>query len=139
MMRIAFDTSALIKRYIEEPGTARVLEFCAQASEVVVGVLCVPEMISALNRRRREAGLSFEEYATVKRELAGDMEEVTVVPLTPAVISLAITILENTDLRTLDAIHVVAALYSGCDLFVSADGRQCKAAEKMGLNIERIG
>ncbi|MBU4272234.1 MAG: type II toxin-antitoxin system VapC family toxin [Planctomycetes bacterium] len=139
MMRIAFDTSALIKRYIEEPGTARVLEFCAQASEVVVSVLCVPEMISALNRRRREAGLSFEEYAAVKRELAGDMEEVTVVPLTPAVISLAITVLENMDLRTLDAMHVVAALYSGCDLFVSADVRQCKTAAELGLKIERVG
>ena len=51
MMRIALDSSALAKRYVSESGTPRVLELCAQATEVVVSVLCVPEILSGLNRR----------------------------------------------------------------------------------------
>jgi uncharacterized protein len=139
MTRTAFDTSALIKRYVEEPGTERVLELCRQASGVVVSVLCVPEIISALNRRRREDRLSSGEYADVKRELAADVEAATVVELTAPVISLTIGALERADLRASDAVHVAAAIFSGCGLFVSADVRQCKAANELGLQVEQIG
>jgi len=138
-MRIAFDTSALAKRYIDERGTARVVELCADAREIVVSVLCVPEMISGLNRLRREGLLSSRKYDAVKNELAGDLAQATIAQITPSVISRTVEILERAELRTLDAVHVASALDCECNLFVSADARQCKAAEKMGLNIERIG
>jgi predicted nucleic acid-binding protein len=139
MMRIAFDTSALAKRYIDERGTARVLELCAEATEVAVSVWCVPETLSALNRLRREGSLSADEYAVAKEELAGDMAQASVVELSSAVLSRTIEILETTALHTLDAIHVAGAVELGCDLFVSADVRQCKAAAALGLKTERIG
>jgi hypothetical protein len=45
---------------------------------------------------------------------------------------------ENAALRTLDAIPIAAAMDSECDLFVSADAQQCKAATELGLKVERI-
>jgi hypothetical protein len=138
-MRIAFDTSALAKRYVDERGTSRVLELCAQATEVVVSVLCVPEILSGLNRLRREGRLLSDGYAAAKADLAGDMTQATIVPVTPAVLSRAIEILEKTASRTLDAIHLAGAMDSACDLFVSADARQCEAASQLGMKIERIG
>jgi predicted nucleic acid-binding protein len=137
-MRIAFDTSALAKRYVVERGTARVLELCSQATEVVVSVLCVPETLSALNRLRREGRLTSDEYVAAKKELAGDMAQATVVQVTSTVLARAIEVLEKMALRTLDAIHLAVALDSGCDLFVSADVPQCEAAAELGLTIERI-
>jgi uncharacterized protein len=139
MMRIAFDTSALAKRYVTESGTSRVLELCAQATEVVVSVLCVPEILSGLNRLRREGRLSPEGYATAKADLAGDLTQATIVPVTSAVLSRTIDVLERTALRTLDAIHLAVAVDSACELFVSADARQCEAAKELGLTIERVG
>jgi hypothetical protein len=139
MMRIAFDTSALAKRYVDERGTPRVLELCAQATEIVVSVLCVPEILSALNRLRREGRLTSGGYVAAKTDLADDMTQATIVPVTPAVVSRAIEILEKAALRTLDAIHLAVAMDSACDLFVSSDVRQCEAARELGLKIERVG
>jgi uncharacterized protein len=139
MMRIAFDSSALAMRYIHEAGTPRVLELCAQATEVVVSVLCVPEILSGLNRLRREERLSSDGYLETKTDLADDMAQATIVPVTAAVLSRTIELLEKAALRTLDAIHLAVAVDSTCDLFVSADFRQCEAAGKLGLKIERVG
>ncbi len=138
-MRIAFDTSALAKRYVAERGTSRVLDLCAQATEIVVSVLCVPETLSGLNRLRREGKLSGDEYLIVKEELAGDVAHATVVPMTSSVLSRTIDILEEVPLRTLDAVHIATALEMNCDLFVSADVQQCKAAAGLGLTTERVG
>jgi uncharacterized protein len=139
MMRIAFDTSALAKRYVQERGTPRVLELCAQATEVVVSVLCAPEILSGLNRLRREKRLSSKGYAAAKADLAGDMSQATVVPVTSEVLSRTIEFLEKEALRTLDAIHLAVAADSACDLFVSADAKQCEAAIQLGLKTERVG
>ena len=138
-MRIVFDTSALAKRYLVERGTARVVELCGQADEIVVSVLCVPEMFSGLNRLRRDGSLSAEQYRRLKREFAADLVQAAVVAITPSVLTKAIAALEASALRALDAVHVATAQDSSCDLFVSADLRQCGAAKALGLTIEHVG
>ncbi len=137
-MRLFFDTSALAKRYIAEPGTETVLERCREAREVILSVICAPELISTFNRLRREHKLSDEQYRTMKKDIAADLVQATIVPLTEAVLEKTIAALQKAPLRTLDALHVAAALESSSDLFVSADRRQCKAAREMGLNVEEI-
>ena len=102
-------------------------------------MLCIPELISGLNRLRRERVLSSRKYEAVKRDLIGDLAQATIAQIAPPLISRTVEILERTELRALDAIHVATALDYECDLFVSADLKQCRAGRKMGLNIERIG
>ena len=53
-MRVFLDSSSFAKRFVEEPGSEQVEEICAEATELGLSVLCVPETVSALNRRRRE-------------------------------------------------------------------------------------
>ncbi len=48
------DSSAFAKRLVEEKGSQQVQELCSQAAELCLRVLCVPEVVSALNRRLRE-------------------------------------------------------------------------------------
>ena len=138
MMRIAFDSSALAKRYVAEAGTERVLELCAQASQVILSVLCIPEIISGLNRLRREKGLSRRKYRSLKKDLAADVSQALLVPISETVLVVAIRALEGAPLRALDALHTATALDSSCDLFVSADTRQCKAARSLGLQVQQI-
>lgn len=137
-MRIAFDSSALAKRYLAEPGTERLLELCAAADEVILSVLCVLEILSALNRLRRDGHLSDEQYLGLKEDLAKDVRQATVVTVTGPVLGRTTELLETTSLRTLDAVHVATALESSCDLFVSADRRQSEAARRSGLAVEEI-
>ena len=137
-MRIAFDSSALAKRYVAEAGTERVLELCAQARQVILSVLCIPEIISGLNRLRREKKLSTRKYRSLKKDLAADVAQALLVPISETVLGAAIRALEGAQLRALDALHIATALDSSCDLFVSADTRQCKAARSLGLRVEQI-
>lgn len=138
-MRVFLDSSALAKRYVDEPGTERVLLLCRNADEIVLSVLCAPELISAFNRLRREGKLSSARYLRLKNELAADLEQATIVDLTPSVVHRTVSCLEHATLRTMDAIQVASASESLCDLFLTADRRQCGAATKLKLRTENVG
>ncbi len=138
-MRILLDSSALAKRYVSEPGTEQVLRRCREADEIVLSVLCVPELISAFNRLRREGKLSESRYRRLKSDLAADLEQATIIDLTPSVVHRTVFCLEHAPFRTLDAIHVASAIESLCDLFISADRRQCEAAARLKLRTENVG
>lgn len=137
-MRLFLDSSALAKRYIAELGTERVVSFCRKAEEVVLSVICAPELISAFQRLLREHKLSTRQYRSLKKDLAADLAQATIVRLTEAVLSRTVETLEKTTARTLDAIHIASAFEASCDLLLSADHRQCEAARKMGLEVEEL-
>jgi len=132
-MKLFLDSSAFAKRFVEEPGSQEVEALCSQANELGLSVICVPEIISALNRRLREKSLGRQDYARAKHRLALDVRDAIIVDLTPDVIHSSIKILETTPVRTMDALHVACALAWDADLFASADHRQIVAAKTLGL------
>jgi len=81
-----FDSSAFAKRYVEETGSQIVDDICSNATEVSISVICVPEIISALNRRLREKSLSRKDYVTIKQHLSDDVRDTIVVNLVSEVI-----------------------------------------------------
>lgn len=137
-MRTFFDSSALAKRYVFEAGTPLVAQFCAQADEIVLAVIVVPELLSAFNRLRREGKLADPEYHLLKSELAADVAGATVIELSPLVIAKSLECLERFPLRAMDAIHLAAAVTAGVQRFVSSDQRQCQAALSLGLAVEPV-
>jgi predicted nucleic acid-binding protein len=132
-MRTFFDSSAYAKRYVDEPGSQAVDTLCMAATELALSIVCLPEIISALNRRVRDRALSPRHYEEAKEHLAGDVPDVVIVNLTPSVISTCTAILEASPVRAMDALHVACAVQWGAELFVSADKKQISAAKKAGL------
>lgn len=132
-MKLFLDSSAFAKRFIEESGSRHVEALCAQADELGLCVLCVPEIVSALNRRLREKGLTPQDYSHAKQRLSQEVRDTAIVNLTPDVIQSSIALLETNRLRTMDALHVACAMAWESDLFVSSDHRQTAAAKKAGL------
>jgi len=132
------DSSSFAKRFVEEEGSDRVESTCAQASELGISVICVPEVISALNRRKREQTLTAVQYGEAKQRVLDDVRDAVIVNLTASVIGSAIRILETCPVRAMDALHVACALEWGADLFASSDDRQLKAAKNAGLKTQRI-
>jgi predicted nucleic acid-binding protein len=133
-----FDSSAFAKRYVEETGSQVVDGICYNATEVAVSVICVPEIISALNRRIREKCLSRQDYVLIKQHLSDDVRDTIIVNLMPEVIMTSTNLLESSPLRAMDAIHVACALVWGAELFVSSDMRQLTAAKKAGLKVKSV-
>jgi predicted nucleic acid-binding protein len=132
-MRVYFDSSAFAKRYVDEAGTAAVLEWCDRASELVLSTIAIPELISAFCRLRREGRLTAQQYDGLKSDLLSDISDAMICETSPRVIQHAVQALESHTLRGMDAIHIGAALDSAAEAFVSADARQCAAAQAMGL------
>ena len=137
-MKTFLDSSAFAKRYVEEPGSQAVDALCMAAAELAVSVVCIPEIISALNRRLRERNLSSRQYEAAKESMSEDIRDVMIVNLTPHVLSTCTTILEASPVRAMDALHVACAVQWGAELFASADKRQVSAARKAGLRTRLV-
>ncbi len=137
-MNVFLDSSALAKRYIQEPGSDRLEEILSSASSLGVCVICVSEVVSALCRLRREGKLSRQEYLKAKQALLEDIEDSSVVNVTDRVLARAVGLLERWPLRSSDSLHVAAAAEWSAELFVSADEKQCVAASGYRLQVERL-
>jgi hypothetical protein len=132
------DSSALAKRYVDEPGSKRLEEILARASSLGVSVISVPEVVSALCRRLRERELSQLQYSNAKRALLEDITETSMVDITEQVIARTVVLLERWPLWSSDSLHIACAAEWSADLFVSADERQCAAARAYGLSVEQL-
>jgi uncharacterized protein len=137
-MRVFFDTSAFVKRYVEEPGTGEVIEICENAEELLLSVICIPEMISTLNRLVREGRLSADAYRKTRDIIFEEIEDAQICHITPDVVARTIRCLENNPLRAMDALHLGCALTVEPDLFVSSDQRQLDAAHREGLKVVKV-
>ncbi|CAN5344319.1 hypothetical protein BH10PSE16_BH10PSE16_12920 [soil metagenome] len=133
-MKIFFDTSALLKRYLPESGREAVLALVAQAMPVVAAPHCKLELYSALDRVRRETQASDTSYRETCAEVERNFDEMQIVPMSASVERAAIRALDVSTLRGMDALHVGAALSARVDLFVTADTRQFNSAQALGLN-----
>ena len=138
-MRTFFDSSAFAKRFIEEPGSDEVEKICQKTESIGLSSLCLPEILSALNRRVREKSISRKSYSIIKKRLLEEIEDADLINVIPEIIARSILLLEKNKLRTIDAVHLASAIIWETDLFISADQRQIAAAKKSGLNVKIIG
>jgi len=132
-MKTFLDSSAFAKRFVEEEGSQQVEDICREASMLGLSVLCIPEIISALNRRLREKSLTLQDYSLAKQRLAEDVQDIEMINITPAIIAQSTLLLEASPLRAMDALHIACALEWQADLFVSSDRQQVTAAKRTGL------
>jgi len=132
------DSSALAKRYIADETSDDFDELLRQATSLSVSALCLPEIISALCRRKRERTLTPAQYAAAKSALESDLADATTIQLTDEVLLGCVRLLESNPLRSSDAIQIASALVWQSDTFVSADARQCAAARISGLSVIKL-
>ncbi len=137
-MKTFFDSSAFAKRYIDEKGSSVVEEICQNTDELALCVICIPEIISALNRRVREKHIAQSDYDAAKTHLIGDVRDAEIINLTDDVVAHSISILEHNSIRAMDALHVASAQAWGADLFVSSDKNQVKAAQIQGIKTKLV-
>jgi len=137
-MRVFFDTSAFVKRYVSEAGTDTVLEWCDRATEIGLSGIALVEIISAFCRLHREVKITDTQYQQLKSLLMSDIEDAAICDLTPVVLGHAVASLETNVLRGMDAIHIGSAIALQADVFISADKRQIDAATRAGLRVEMV-
>ncbi len=137
-MKVFFDSSAFAKRYIVEPGSDRVEKICSQSTMLGVSSICLPEIVSALCRLRRQSVITEDQYKNAKEALLRDLEDALICNITPSVIKQSIHILETSKVRSLDVLHIACALEFEAETFVSSDIQQLSAARTAGMKVLRV-
>ena len=148
-MLYCFDSSAVVKRYATERGSAWVRSIGPSDAEntIYLGQVGIVEMAAALSRKVRTQELSHDEYEAALWLFLMDVrnEEYIVTPLSDHIVELAVNLTRRHPLRGYDAVHLATAMALNTALmsaglsqlvFVAADGRLCDAAQGEGLATE---
>ena len=138
-----FDTSALVKRYVDEAGRREVLQLLRRSECVTSAVLPV-ELRGGLRRRVAEGSIEAARLPAILKRVAADRPYWTLIEVRSDVLAAAETLVATHPIRTLDAIHVASAQLFAARVsmpgltFVSADKRQTETAVAVGLVVRHI-
>jgi uncharacterized protein len=138
-----FDTSALVKRYVDEAGRREVLRLLRRYDVVTSAILTV-ELRSALRRRVAERTLDEERVPEILTRLVAERGFWALIGVSSDVLSVAETLVATHPVRALDAIHIASAQLFAARIalpdliFVSADARQAAAAGAVGMTTKTI-
>jgi len=103
-----FDTSALVKRYVDEPGRREVLRLLRHSECLTSAVLPV-ELRSGLRRRVADGSIDAARLPAILERVAVDRPYWTLIEAGTAVLARAETLVAAYPIRTLDAIHIASA------------------------------
>jgi len=139
-----FDTSALVKRYIREPGSEQVRALLRR-HQFLSSVVTPVELVSALCRRRREGDISASTLAALLRRISSDRDRWEMVEINVSVLEHAEELLQRTTaLRTPDAIQLASLItFQTASAIrvplITADLRQRECAIQAGIETIAIG
>ena len=137
-----FDASALVKRYVREPGAVSVRRLL-KAAPAAASRLSEVEVASALVRRAREGAFSIEERDRALASLSDDFASLIIVEFTPEITVDARALLVRHRLRAGDAVQLASCLYLQREMsqplpFVAFDDRLADAARHEGLTVVSV-
>lgn len=138
------DTSVMVKRYINEQGSAAARQLFAPSHVCVTSVMTLTEVWSAFNRLRREHRIDANGYADLVQASIAHWKSFMIVDIDDALIEQTRPLFERHPLRAADALQLASALYANRPLvaaglppltFLAADERLLLAAHAEGLPI----
>ena len=135
------DTSALLKGYLVEPGTAAFVTWYADAADPFISPLSVVEFKCAIRRRERAGQLSNRRARAILDRLDESLADQSLGRLAwrDRAFALGHELIDRVDpvpLRALDALHLAIALQHRCTGFATADRVQAEAAQRLGFVVQ---
>ena len=131
-MSLYVDSSALLKRYVDEPDSEGCERFLGSDAVLLTAGHTVVEVRRNLARIVDEKDLPKQREAFMR-----DMESFSVIELDTVTCDAAAGIAETLGVRTLDALHLAAAQRVGGSAvsFLTYDVRQAQAARSLGFPV----
>src|SRR4030067_3314470 len=134
-MIIYFDTSSLVKLYVEETDSEKIRDFADNASIISTSKIAYAEARAAFARKQIEDGFSNKTLQNIVEDLNRDWESYFVIEVTDGLIRSAGDLAEKYLLRGFDSIHLASAINFRSKLksevfFSSNDAKLNQAAEK---------
>lgn len=145
-MKAYLDSSALVKLYYPEPESER-LERWVQSHNpyLLFTSLHALELRNAMNLKLFRDEISSEQYAEWARRFEQDRSHGVLNSFAPnwsrvflKAEHIAESASRNLGTRSLDMLHIAAALDSTADVFITNDARQGHAAKQFGLPVRFV-
>ncbi len=142
------DSSGLVKRYVQETGTAwvRGITRHSRSTYIHIARITAVEVTAAVARRRKERTVTSRQASSIhsrfRKHLSG---RYILLEITPTLAAVAMNLANKHTLRAYDAVQLAAAIIANKDwtdtglgrfVFVSADLRLNSAAATEGLTVE---
>lgn len=134
-----FDTSALVKRYYEEPGTEIVDDLIESDNSTVISSLSIIETVSAFRRKYNRNEITEAQMESLLSAFFSEaLDDFVIVPVEESMLRFSFDLVVEDDLRTLDSLQLAAALSLDTDeespVFVCADSELTTVAQNRGLD-----
>ncbi|MBI5526803.1 MAG: type II toxin-antitoxin system VapC family toxin [Deltaproteobacteria bacterium] len=108
---IYFDTSALIKKYVAEPGSEKIRSLVAKETARYTSKLTFAETCASLARKKREGGLEDRHHRAALNSYLQDWETFVQVELLDDLLPIVRRLVETYPLRGADAVHLASAIW----------------------------
>ena len=136
---IYFDTSALIKRFVNEKGSSLIQSLVNRNRTLATATVAYAEIFAGLTRKLREGNISRPQYNLTCRQFESDWRAYLRVELQEHILLLARDLIQRHPLRGFDAVHLASAVSLRSALgeeitFAAADERLLRAAEEENLS-----
>ena len=143
MQKVYLDSSALVKRYVSEKGSADVSSVYKRSNGLEV-IICfsiwnMGEAIGVIDHYRTRGWLTEDQSLAAFGNLAGEtlrlsrMEYLELIPLDSAGISDTWDLIRRYHIYQADALQIVSCRRASTDIFVSADKGLLQVARHEGL------
>jgi predicted nucleic acid-binding protein len=137
--RAYFDTSALVKRYLHEPGST-LARSLFRSYRLVASALLPLEAFSTFVRLKATGELSERNFSAILARVGTDRRQWELIELLAPILVRAEEVMDRTQVGTLDALHISSALAfqeraRALLPFVTADERQRNGAQQIGLRV----
>ena len=109
-MNVYFETSALVKLFLEEPGADQARDLWDDADLVTVALIAYPEARAALSSAARAGRISPEESEDLRYKLGRRWTQTQVIDFDEPVAFSAGDLAERFGLRGYDAVHLATAV-----------------------------
>ncbi len=136
-MKLFLDTSSLIKKYIEESGSDKLISLIMEASEVTISPITKIEFFSALSRLLHTGYIDKESYRIASHEFEIDYKDYKIILFQESIETLALELLKTYNLKTLDSIQLASVKLAESSKFITSDKKLYDSAKKE-LKIETI-
>lgn len=146
---VYLDSSAIIKRYVEEKGSNKVVyeyESAYNGKRIIAfSIWNVGEVLGVFDRAKRRKIINDIEYTVLRERFLAETERMTklrilkIVPLKTQILVGGWKIIEKYHIYQADAIQIVSAKIINADLFLTGDKKLHEIAKEESLKSIYLG
>ena len=148
MLKVYLDSSAIVKRYVSEPGSSAVdlvFDKCWLGElSITTSIWNIGEVLGVFDIRRRRRWLSEDEFRNVLRNFTGEvirllrLKVLEIFPVTTPILIESWPLILGEHIYEADALQIQTCIFSDSNVLLSADKELINVALRTGIKAVNV-